>query len=81
MPASHALMMKISAGGASRRSGPTIVREAPLTDAAATSFSLAELLGRDEALIVLSSPRVLREGAGTKPRRPHQVEIEGGDSL
>ena len=45
--------------------------------AAATSFSLAELLERDEALIVLSSPRVLREGAGTKPRRPHQVEIEG----
>jgi len=29
--------------------------------AAATSFSLAELLGRVEALIVLSSPRVLRE--------------------
>ena len=49
--------------------------------AAVTSFSLAELLGRVEALIVLSSPRVLREGAGTKTRRPHQVEIEGGDSL
>jgi hypothetical protein len=50
-------------------------------NAAATSFSLVVLLGRDEALIVLSSPRVLHEGSGTKTRRPHQVEIEGGDSL
>ena len=45
--------------------------------AAATPFSLANLLGRVEALIVLSSPRVLHEGSGTKTRRPHQVEIEG----
>ena len=43
MPASHALMMKISAGGASRRSGPTIVREAPLTDAAAPAAALADV--------------------------------------
>ena len=45
--------------------------------AAATSFSLVVLLGCVEALIVLSSPRHLHAGAGTKPRRPHQVEIEG----
>ena len=52
MPASHALMMKISAGGASRRSEPTIVREAPPTDAAALAAALADVKRAQDALRV-----------------------------
>ena len=79
MPVFHALTMKNSAGGASRRSGPTIVREAPLTDAAAPGAALADVAPRQDALRVPPSSSPTPRPASA-PLAPTQGPAAGGPS-
>ena len=72
-------MMKISAGEASRRSKQTIVREAPLTDAAAPGAALADVAPRQDALRVPPSSSPTPRPASA-PLAPTQGPAAGGPS-